>query len=75
MLANVNIPKLSNDMNLAVQTNHLGVKFCTEVLELLKTASCVNILTSRFPGSKRSRPQRGFLVYTYLAIHTANWRL
>ena len=37
MLADFYIPKLSNDMKIAVQKNYFWVKFCTEVSK--KTAS------------------------------------
>ena len=36
MLADFYIPRLSNDINITVQKNHLGVKFSTEVWTLLK---------------------------------------
>ena len=44
------IPSLLNDMKIVVQKNHLGVKFYTEVLTLLKTASnaaAVNAVAAR----------------------------
>ena len=34
------ITKLSNNMNTVVQKIHSGVKFCTEVLNLLKRRLC-----------------------------------
>ena len=50
MLAEFYIPRLSNDMKLALQKSHLGSKFCTEIWTLLKNG--VNIyfdfLTSLF---------------------------
>ena len=36
MLADFYIPRLSNDINIAVQKIIYGVKFCTEVWTLLK---------------------------------------
>ena len=39
MLADFYIPRLSNDINIAVQKNIYGVKFCTEVWTLLKKRS------------------------------------
>jgi len=34
MLADIYIPRLSSDMQVGVEKNHLGVKFCTEVWTL-----------------------------------------
>jgi len=42
MFADFYTPTLSNDMQIDVQKNHFrGVKFCTEVWTLLKTASYI----------------------------------
>ena len=52
MLADFYIRRLSNDMKLAIQKNHLGVKFCTELLTLLKNdviiANILNIKIKKF---------------------------
>jgi len=34
MLADFSIPRLSNDIQIAIQKNHLGGQFCTEVQPL-----------------------------------------
>jgi len=36
MLADFDIPRLLNDMKIAVQKNHFGGKICVEVLIILK---------------------------------------
>jgi len=40
MLADFYIPRLSNDMKIAVRKNNLRVKFGTEVWTLLKNGVC-----------------------------------
>jgi len=60
MLADFYIPRLSNNMKIAVQKNNLGVKFGTEVWTLIKNG--VNFI---FCGLSRGHPssnhQKSFL--------------
>ena len=52
MFANFYIPRLSTDMKIAVQKNHLGVKFCTECLTLPKKGSEIKKRKSRNFGTR-----------------------